>query len=535
MSCLHPVKVVRNGEVNYFPCGKCMSCRNSKSHLHEQLCRVESSLHKYTVFATLTYAPEHLPVVEVEYHEENGFFNVGVVSRTDRVTEFFETDVIHETRVPLHEISKYVLPVLRNKFRLEEQNTFGILFYRDVQLFNKRLRKHIDISWLQRYKVKHNIKKLSYEEKKNVLRSVPRYRFYTVGEYGPRTYRPHYHILFYTDSRWLSTAIRRFVHTSWQLGRTDCQLSNGEANSYTAGYATSVCNLPPLIADVPQRFCVHSQNFGHTPFEELGSHISEVRYKDLAGRNLVYSGRLHELRCPSSYEACLFPKTFGLCNSAHFTNLRRYQSFGALSGIFGTKTVSEIVELYLGHFDLITTLRNPDYSLYKLGLALYTPDVLLGSDYDECDEQVLRSRLTSILYTSKHFSKMCVKFGLSSDYYYRVICNYYTDKEMYFFLKQFHEMENEIASNPPTLIYYYSNISRTYWRYQPREILDRLYRFFSVPNPDYLNKLLYYLEHYEKLPQVEFARDTASRMVISKTKHKDVNDLNQIFNYKELY
>lgn len=545
MSCLHPVKVEKEGSIVYYPCGKCVACRNSKSHLLEQLARVESSKHKYTIFSTLTYAPEHLPTVEVVVGNStigDGHL-VSIVSVTDRITEYLQDDLVSETYVPSDRIGKYMLPVTRNKFHIFDNNQFGILFYRDVQLFHKRLRRNLEIEYITEYKQQHNIKRLSYEKKKDLLRTMPRYRFLTVGEYGPKTFRPHYHICFYTDSDWLQSALLRLVDEVWSYGITRTELSDGQANSYTAGYLTSTCNLPPLIADIPQRFCVHSTSFGFTSFKELGKDIRDVRYEDLISRSLVYSGRLHQLRLPSALESSLFPKTFGFGDANHIKNLRRYQSYRFLSRYFRTESVTEIVDRYLGFYEINDKLEYPTYRSSR-ALDMFSPFNLLGDHEDVLsdlrvhdgienrifDLDIYWSRLSSVLYKSKRFLLNCERFNISPDEYYKVIWNYYKDKDMYLLKDSL--SQQQLVNDPPSLLYFYSNI--------PHEeigdldiIYERILNNFLSPEfvDDNQETLWEYVAHPDHNPLYRGDAEQSEMLASNKMKHKIINDANKIFLY----
>jgi hypothetical protein len=101
----------------------------------------------------------------------------------------------------------------------------GLLKYvniRDYQLFAKRLRKYLS-------------KKVGKYEK---------IHSYVVSEYSPKTFRPHFHILFFFDSDEVAKNFRQAVYQSWRLGRVDTQLAREQANSYVSNYLNSVVSIP---------------------------------------------------------------------------------------------------------------------------------------------------------------------------------------------------------------------------------------------------------------------------------------------------
>lgn len=81
----------------------------------------------------------------------------------------------------------------------------GSLVPRDLQLFLKRLRKAV---------------------------SPARLRFFAVGEYGPQTFRPHYHAALFG----LGPLSGDVVRDAWGLGFTQTVELNAQTANYVAGY-----------------------------------------------------------------------------------------------------------------------------------------------------------------------------------------------------------------------------------------------------------------------------------------------------------
>ena len=67
-----------------------------------------------------------------------------------------------------------------------------------------------------------------------------------MGEYGPVHFRPHYHLLLFTNSEEVSEVLRHCHDKSWKLGRSDFQRAAGGASSYVASYVNSLCSAPLL-------------------------------------------------------------------------------------------------------------------------------------------------------------------------------------------------------------------------------------------------------------------------------------------------
>lgn len=176
MACYTPRKVYRvdGGPVFFYkteamrdqdyelfliPCGKCIGCQLDKRESWVVRCYCESVMHEVNSFVTLTYDEEHIP---------------------------------------------------KN----------GLLCYRDVQLFLKRLRKN----------------------------SGQNFRYFICGEYGETTKRPHYHAIFFglviPDMVKLNSVYSKhdlygsaLLLEAWKQGHVSIGAATQESMRYTAGYA----------------------------------------------------------------------------------------------------------------------------------------------------------------------------------------------------------------------------------------------------------------------------------------------------------
>jgi len=160
--------------------------------------------------------------------------------------------------------------------------------YRDYQLFAKRFRKYLFTK----------------------IGSYEKISSYVVSEYSPKTFRPHFHILFFFDSDEVAENIRQAVYQSWRLGRVDTQLARDSAGSYVSGYLNSLVSLPSIFTDVSftknkSRF---SKLFGYESFRQTVK-TSEQAVKRLSERvRFVRNGRTCEFNPPISYISRLLPR-----------------------------------------------------------------------------------------------------------------------------------------------------------------------------------------------------------------------------------
>ena len=248
-------------------CGQCDYCIHKRSEKASIRVKTAGSAFKYSYFVTLTYDNEHIPLMNCEVlhseyedalsisgdkvfgYEHHSYIPVSEYQSVDSslLRHIFFTQV--QGTVPFdREIKEYVpvkgnwflsMDAIRNFIRKTQAvdnsvypaaeryglgNLIPFLNYVDVQNYIKRLRKHLKTS-LGSYETLH---------------------FYVVGEYGPVHFRPHYHILLFTNSKEISEVLRQCHDKSWKLGRSDFQIARGGASSYVASYVNSLSSAPLL-------------------------------------------------------------------------------------------------------------------------------------------------------------------------------------------------------------------------------------------------------------------------------------------------
>nr|DAR04087.1 MAG TPA: Replication associated protein [Microviridae sp.] len=248
-------------------CGQCDYCIHKRAQKASMRVKAAGSAFKYSYFVTLTYDNANLPlmyckVLHSEYEDALGisgdihygdeYHNYIPISEyqcddNSALRHIFFEQV--QGSAPYdREIKEYV-PVKDNWFLsmdairsfiqktqslnetdypVSEQygrdNLIPFLNYVDVQNYIKRLRKYL------------------YKN----LGSYETLHFYAVGEYGPIHFRPHFHLLLFTNSDEVAKVLRQCHYKSWKFGRSDFQCSAGGAASYVASYVNSLCSAPLL-------------------------------------------------------------------------------------------------------------------------------------------------------------------------------------------------------------------------------------------------------------------------------------------------
>lgn len=248
-------------------CGQCDYCIHKRAKKASMRVKTAGSAFKYSYFVTLTYDNAHIPLMsckvlhseyddvvgisgDIHYGDEHHqyipvseyqcddnsmlrhiFFEQvqGTVPFDREIKEyvpvkdnwFLSMDAIRSFIYKTQAVDKTVYPAAE-QYGLG--NLIPFLNYVDVQNYIKRLRKHL-FHKLGNYETLH---------------------FYAVGEYGPVHFRPHYHLLLFTNSDKVASVLRYCHDKSWTFGRSDFQRAAGGAGSYVASYVNSLSAAPLL-------------------------------------------------------------------------------------------------------------------------------------------------------------------------------------------------------------------------------------------------------------------------------------------------
>lgn len=325
-----------NGKRIAVDCGQCDYCIRKRAQKASMRVKTAGSAFKYCYFVTLTYSNENIPLFSCEVlHSESetvlndsgdivyGYENheyVPVSEYTPKGDLFSLQHIFFKQvqgTVPFDRIGKAYVPIQANWFvsldamrsfinKTESDTPYGVdgslsrryghnlipfLNYVDVQNYIKRIRKHLS---------KYTNEKIS---------------FYAVGEYGPVHFRPHFHLLLFTNSEEVTKVIRECHTKSWTLGRSDFQLSNGGAASYVASYINSLHNAPLLYRSCsgfkPRSraslgFFEKGQDYVES--EDLYAQIESKLDSAINGRVYNFNGISVKSTAPLSYVRTLCPQ-----------------------------------------------------------------------------------------------------------------------------------------------------------------------------------------------------------------------------------
>lgn len=524
-------------------CGQCDYCIHKRAEKASVRVKTAGSAFKYSYFVTLTYDNANVPlmyckVLHSEYedvvgisgdiHFGNEYHNYIPVSDyqcddNSALRHIFFEQV--QGTVPFdRELKKYV-PVKDNWFLsmgairsfIHKSQTLGktdypvseqygrdnlipFLNYVDVQNYMKRLRKYL-------------FKKLgSYET----------LHFYAVGEYGPVHFRPHFHLLLFTNSDEVAEVLRYCHDKSWKFGRSDFQRSAGGAASYVASYVNSLCSAPLLY-----RSCrsFRPRSRASVGFFEKGCDFveDEDSYAQIEAKiDSVVNGKVYNFNGisvrstpPLSYIRTLLPRFSSARNDDGFAIARvlfavhstpkRISKFGFID--YKQDSILDLVRVYYQYLKLNPVLTDDDKVILHNARCL-TRFVNLSSDVDV---QAFISKLYRLfLYVHKFFRNWHLPdFGSNIDSCYGRVM---------FILKK--GIEYETKKNYESLRDAYS------LRSQYPDISDCM---FALPQNGQEIDVLQAVssETVQLLEQLRYRSSTFCRDMI---KHKKLNDANNIFN-----
>lgn len=304
INCLSPIRAPVGSPIPFYPCGKCAACLSSSISRSQRLLQYELSLHRYTLFILLTYRDDNIPTFELTFDYSEGDYIDAIATQDDtflsRFTitpnDYYEFSSIYAKQ---HGCS------LQLPISPRERYSFNSLCFDHVRAFIKRLRRSLE---------KRNLQGFSYA---------------CCGEYGPTTFRPHYHLLlFFNDVRSFSY-VREHYYTRWEHGFTNVQDYAGTDGRYITQYLTSSSGYAVIRRYLPQfrpRF-LHSNHLGFGRYSRMSKGVSisrQARYSDLPFLSVPSSRGIQFVLPHVSYLSTEFPKCPGLLFLPIWTLCRAY-------------------------------------------------------------------------------------------------------------------------------------------------------------------------------------------------------------------
>lgn len=525
-------------------CGQCDYCIHKKAQKASMRVKTAGSAFKYSYFVTLTYDNEHIPLFNCEVldntyddvlgisgdthfgYEKHSFVPVSEYRCSDssELRHIFFTQV--QGTIPFNRASSQYEEIADNWFlsldairsfiaKTQTDSPYGkdgilsdrygnnlipFLNYADVQNYIKRLRKHL-FQKLGSYETLH---------------------FYAVGEYGPVHFRPHYHILLFTNSEKVSKVLRYCHDKSWKFGRSDFQIARGGASSYVSSYVNSLSSAPLLYRSCrafrPRSraslgFFEKGCDFveGEEPYAQIEQKIDSV----VNGRIYNFGGLSIRSTPPMSYIRTLLPRFSSARNDdsiaiarilrAVHSTPKRIAKFGFVD--YNQDSVLSLARTYYQYLKVQNILTDDDKIILHASRCLTR---FCNSSSDVDIESYINKLYRLFLYVYKFFRNWHLpSFG--SD------ISAYSGRIMFIVKKG---IEYEKKKN-------YEDLRSVYGlRSQYPELSDCM---FVLPANGQESDILQSVsrETSQLLEQLRYRSATFCRDMI---KHKKLNDANNIFN-----
>lgn len=282
----------------YAKCGHCAACMQEKAY-NRTVRLKNASYHGYLpIFVTLTYSNDFVPYIKKSELKNNlSAVNVYRASSVRRVRydENYEMAwkiTRKENVLSTVDCTEYRL--FPNKKQISElkklrgqgdNNKVGCIYYKDVQNFEKRLRITLD----RFYGVKN-----------------PIYSF-KCAEYGPTTFRPHFHALFYIPQEILAE-FKLAVAQAWpycdksEWNDKSFQIAVNVSN-YVSSYVNCGSDFPDFLSSRPFR---PHHSFSKFLGIQSDSFSPETFFESIRNGNLTYVSKSNS--ADGTHRFILYPK-----------------------------------------------------------------------------------------------------------------------------------------------------------------------------------------------------------------------------------
>lgn len=532
-----------NGARIAVDCGQCDYCIHKKAQKASMRVKTAGSAFKYSYFVTLTYDNEHVPLMSCKVLQSDYDDALGI------------SGDIHFG----HEYHKYI-PV--SEYQCDDNSMLRHIFFEQVQgtvPFDREIKEYVPVkdNWFlsmdairsfiyktqsvdktdypasEQYGRDNLIPFLNYVDVQNYIKRLRKYlykqlgsyetlHFYAVGEYGPVHFRPHYHILLFTNSEEVSEVLRYCHDKSWKFGRSDFQLARGGASSYVSSYVNSLSSAPLLYRSCRafkprsraslgffEKGCDFVED--EDPYAQIERKIDSV----VNGRVYNFNGLSVRSTPPMSYIRTLLPRFSSardddsiaiarILRAVHRTP-ERIANFGFIA--YKQDSVLSLVRTYYQYLKVNPILTDDDKIILHAARCLTR---FCNSSSDVDIESYINKLYRLFLYVHKFFRNWHLpSFGCNIDSYAGRIM---------FILKK--GIEYEKKKN------YESLRDAFILRSANSEISDCM---FALPTNGQERDVLSNVsrETVQLLEQLRYRSSTYCRDMI---KHKKLNDANNIFN-----
>ena len=275
----------------------------------------------------------------VDYLDEYEYPNVKYIDITKRPQKSGKWKPLPEYGAVLH------------SFRGRSSDKLFAEFYQQTKINSKNhtdkqrefYEKNKVIRYLRKADLQNFFKRLRYYISKVDYTQIT---FFGCGEYGPQTFRPHFHVLLHFDNPQLIAALEKNIVKAWKFGRVHdisavCKPSG--ASAYVATYCNSLVTLPRYLrSDKLAPFSSHSLGYGKDNYKELRDYLYENPGKSASEFDIQLSDECYHYYPAASISRSIYPRcyNYGLQNDKSLYKL--YTIYKELNNRYNTEGCVEL-------------------------------------------------------------------------------------------------------------------------------------------------------------------------------------------------
>ncbi|AXH74162.1 MAG: replication initiator protein [Microviridae sp.] len=357
IKCEKPLRVWNKYLQQYVivACRKCNACLYLRGVNLTQRAKAMVSNYAYNLFFTLTYDNEHIPMMYLANTYGKPLYVGNKPIGFNRLTGNYIYPTVEDPDC-------YDTYNLLPRHMESDKPCFAYVNKRDVQLFMMRIRTallrgrdYVDGDFV----INDEIKNLSKNEKK--------FKYFLCSEYGPTTFRPHYHGIFSTNSQRVAEFLARNVSALWSMcdaSRVDVQYVSGSACAYVAKYVNGITHLPKILrGKFTAPFYLSSKNchfnFDDDLYKTLGDiivngHVESLEYNEQE-QNITYVPYTH------TYYTRYFPTCKGFGLSSVDYQLRVFEKYLNKNYVVHKYLDKDGIKKVDSHLNTINTACPADY------------------------------------------------------------------------------------------------------------------------------------------------------------------------------
>ena len=196
-------------------------------------CFNECKQHKYAIFFTLTYDNENIPYIAPSPSGKYWY----LVNRTVKSVDGLSVPIVHfdEMDIPQNK-------VIETADGPVDIDAYAVVHLPDIQRFQKRLRINLTRQF-------NHYDKKTQKELYDLRQKEISIRIFVNPEYGPTTFRPHYHGIVWTDSQEVANSLLD-PYRDWEVNESQT-VPTGTVLYIRVGRCVILRDAMPNLSQIP--------------------------------------------------------------------------------------------------------------------------------------------------------------------------------------------------------------------------------------------------------------------------------------------